>query len=55
MAKIIDKVKEEEIEKKDGKKRILLLGIIFVVCLIFEVGYMKDTQVGILKVYEAMK
>ena len=55
IGKTIDKVKEDEIEKKAVKKRMLLLGIVFVVCLIIEVGYMKDTQIGILKVYEAMK
>lgn len=55
MGKICDSIKEDEIKKEKVKKKILIWMIIFVVCAIFENGYMRDTQKGILKVYEAMK
>ncbi len=54
IGKILDKINEDEIEKGKLIKRIIILIIIFVLCLIFESGYMKDTQEGILKVYNTM-
>ena len=55
IGKIIDKVKQNDIKKQEIQKRITILLIIIVICFIFESGYMKDTQEGILKIYEAMK
>ena len=54
IAKMLDKVSEDEIEKEQLVKRIIILTIIFVICLIFESGYMKNTQEGILKIYQTM-
>ena len=54
IGKILDKINEDEIEKGKLIKGIIILIIIFVLCLIFESGYMKDTQEGILKVYNTM-
>ncbi len=51
IAKILDKIQENEIEKEQLIKRIGILVIIFVICLMIERGYMTDTQEGILKVY----
>ncbi len=51
IGKILDKIKEDEIKKEQLVKRIVILTIIFVICLVFESGYMKDTQEGILKIY----
>ena len=51
IAKNFEKIKNEEIEKKQFKKKILILLFIFMICLTFENGYMKSTQEGILKVY----
>lgn len=51
IAKILDKIQENEIEKEQLIKRIGILVIIFVICLMIERGYMRDTQEGILKVY----
>lgn len=51
MAKMLDKIQENEIEKEQLIKRIGILVIIFVICLMIERGYMRDTQEGILKVY----
>jgi len=55
MGKICDNIKEDERKKAKVKKRILIWMIIFVVCAILEKGYMKDTQKGILKIYQSMK
>ena len=55
IAKTIDKIKEDEIDQKQLQKRIIILIAIFIICLIFETGYMKDTQEGILKMYQAIK
>ena len=49
--RILDKIKEEEMKKEQIMKRIILLILIFILCLIFERGYMKDTQEGIVKMY----
>ncbi len=54
IAKMIDKINENEIEKELLTKKIIILSIIFVMCLIFESGYMKNTQEGILKIYQTM-
>ena len=55
IAKILDKINEDEIQQNELKKRIIILLIIFVICIIFECGYMKDTQEGIIKIYNSMK
>ncbi len=55
MAKMLAKIEENEIEQEQFIKRIGILVIIFVICLIFERGYMRDTQEGILKVYHSMQ
>lgn len=54
IGKMLDKIRADEIEKEALIKRMVVLSIIFIICLIFESGYMKDTQEGILKVYRAM-
>lgn len=53
IGKMLDQVNEGQIEKEKAKKKILILVIIFVLCIIFEKGYMKDTQEGILKIYNS--
>lgn len=55
VAKMLDKIMEEQIEKEKLVKRAIILIIIFMVCLIFEIGYMKDTQEGIVKMFTLMK
>ena len=51
LAKLLDKINEEQIEKNQIIAHIAIILIIFIICLVFETGYMKDTQEGILKVY----
>lgn len=55
IAKMIDNAKEKQAEKEKIIKRIIVLIIIFVISLIFERGYMKNIQEGILKIYHSMK
>ncbi|MCI8471164.1 MAG: hypothetical protein HFJ35_06895 [Clostridia bacterium] len=54
IGKILDKMNEDELEQIQWKKRIILLIIVVILCVIFEVGYMKDTQKGILNIYHSM-
>ena len=53
IGKILEKINENEIEKDDVIKRIIILSIIFIVCIIIESGYMKDIQQGILEIYRS--
>ncbi len=53
IAKIADKIIGNEVEKEKIQKRILILALIFIICLIFESGYMKDIQEGIINIYHA--
>ena len=55
IGKIIDKINEDEIEKDAIKKRAIILLVIFIICLIFESGYIKDIQEGILAIYNSKK
>ena len=55
IGKIVDQIKENQIEKEKLMKKMIILVFIFVICLIFESGYMRDTQQGILKVYHSMQ
>lgn len=51
--KQIIKLKEKEAEEKSIVKKVAIMFLIFIVCLIFECGYMKDTQKGILQVQKS--
>lgn len=51
--KQIIKLKEKEAEEKSIVKKLSIMFLIFIVCLIFECGYMKDTQKGILQVQKS--
>lgn len=53
IGKILDQINENQIEKGQLIKKCLILIVVFIVCLIFESDYMKDTQQGILKVYHS--
>ena len=51
VAKLLDKINEGQIEKNQIVTRVGILLTIFIICIIFETGYMKDMQEGILKIY----
>ena len=54
IAKILDKINENEIEKNTFIKSLTIIAIIFVVCIFLETGYMKSTQQGILQIYNSI-
>ncbi len=53
IARQLDKVHVGDIEQNEFFKKIVIIIVVFIICLFFEYGYMKDTQVGILKIYQA--
>ena len=55
IAKQLDRIREKEIEKEKFTKKMILLLIVFILCLILESGYLKDTQLGILEIYNSLK
>ena len=55
IARTLEKVDSGEIEKDELSKKIVILVIIFIICMIFECNYMKNTQEGILEIYQAIK
>lgn len=55
IGKMLDKIQEDEMKKEEFIKKLIILMIVFVICILIEMGYMKDTQQGILKIYHAMK
>ena len=51
--KQIIKLKEKEIDEKRIIKKIAIMFWIFIVCIVLECGYMKDTQKGIIYVQKS--
>ena len=47
IGKMLDKINEDEMEKQEFTKKLIILMIVFVISIIIEIGYMKDTQQGI--------
>lgn len=50
IAKIISKLKFDEIDSKEATKKIAILLVVFVVISFVEVAYLKNIQLGILEV-----
>ena len=55
VANLFDKILEEEIEKDQVKKRLIIILVIFVICIFIEKGYLKDTQEGIINIYNEVQ
>ena len=55
IARTLEKVDSGEIEKDELSKKIVILIIIFIISMIIECNYMKNTQEGILEIYQAIK
>lgn len=51
ITKNVVKLKNNEIETKSFQMKLLIIGTVFVVCMIVENIYMKDIQKGILDIY----
>ena len=52
LANMLSKIGLNEITQEKFKKRIIILGVIFIIVLIFECSYFKNIQIGILKILE---
>lgn len=50
VANMIGKIKQEDITQPEFKKKTIIIGIIFILILIFECNYFKDMQMGILDI-----
>ena len=55
ISNLVDKILEEEIDKKQAKRRIIILLIIFVICVFVEKGYLGSTQEGIINIYNEVQ
>ena len=55
IANVLDKILEEEIEKTQAKRRIVIILVIFVVCIFVEKGYIESTQEGIINIYNEVQ
>ncbi len=55
IANLLDNILEEEIENKQAKRRIIVIMVIFVICVFVEKGYLKDTQEGIISMYNEVQ
>lgn len=54
-ANVIDKILEEEIDKNQAQKRFIIILIVLVACIFIEKGYLKDTQEGIINMYNEVQ
>lgn len=48
IAKILERIKLNEIEQKEVSKKLSIIVVIFIICMFLECGYMKNIQQGIL-------
>lgn len=51
VSKNMDQVNEGLIEKTVLKTRVIVIGIIFVICMVIEFNYIKDTQKSTIEMY----
>lgn len=51
ISKNIENVNDGTIEKEILKKRAIIIGIIFIICMIFEFNYIKDIQKSTIEMY----
>ena len=55
IANLFDKIVEEEIEKTQAQRKLIILLIIFVICIVVEKGYIQSTQEGIINIYNEVQ
>lgn len=51
LARILNKISENDIKYSDARKSFIIIFIIFLIVIIFECGYLKDIQQGIINIY----
>lgn len=52
LGRLLDKINEDELTKKQFQKRIIILIIAIIVIFVFESNYLRGTQTGILDIYQ---
>ena len=55
LSKLLSRINDEDIEKNQVSKRVMVIIVVLILCLIMESGYLKDIQNGIINVYETQK
>lgn len=55
ISRLLSRINDDDIEKNQVSKRIMVIIVVLVLCLIMESGYLKDIQKGIINVYETQK
>ncbi len=55
ISRLLSRINDDDIEKNQVSKRIMVIIVVLVLCLIMESGYLKDIQNGIINVYETQK
>ena len=53
VGRILEKINDNQMKQNELKKKILILIAIFIICIIFEIGYMKNMQEGIISIYNS--
>ena len=53
-SKILAKVKQNEIDSKELRRKILVILVLIILIVLVEKNYMADTQDGILKVFNQL-
>ena len=54
LAKTMSRLKFDEIDSKEAIKKILILGIVFIIICVIEVMYLRNIQLGIFEVANGM-
>ena len=54
LAKIMSRIKFDEIDSKEAVKQILILGIVLIIIFVIEVMYLRNIQLGIFEVANGM-
>ena len=49
IAKVLGDLRDKNIDREKIKKRIIIIGILIIIAIIFEIGYLKDFQNGIIQ------
>ena len=53
VARILNKVEENEIEKEKLKIKAIVFIIVFIICVVIECGYLENIQNGIINIYNS--
>ena len=55
IANLVDKILEEEIERQQVQRRMIIILMILVICIFGEKAYLESTQEGIINIYNEVQ